>query len=112
MMRELDLRAPSPFFGSHGKFNAWRCPKKWPYQIDHFLIPHTQLCHTFNIQRKFDGVDSYHAAFLMNFELDYNTLLTNKATKKKKKHQKRKLITISYAPMENHLPGKNLLFPW
>jgi hypothetical protein len=28
MMRELDLRAPSPLFDSHGKFNARQCPKK------------------------------------------------------------------------------------
>ncbi len=91
LMRELDLRAPSTFFDSHGKFNTWRCPKRRPFQIDHFLTPRTQLCRTLNVQRKFDGVDSDHAALLMNFELDCTTLLSNKLNREKEKLPKKKI---------------------
>jgi hypothetical protein len=28
LTRELDLRAPSTFFDSHGNIDTWRCPKK------------------------------------------------------------------------------------
>lgn len=88
IMRELDLHSPNTFFDSHGKFDTWRCPSnKQPYQINHFLIPRTQLCHTFNVQRKFDGAYSDHAALLIEFELDCNTLLSNKSNKEDKKHK-------------------------
>jgi hypothetical protein len=64
-------------------------PKRSPIQIEHFLIPCTQLCHTLNVQRKFDGVDSDHAALLMNFELDCYALLSHTSNKKKEKTAKK-----------------------
>jgi hypothetical protein len=65
-------------------------------------MPHPQS------PKKFDGVDSDRAALLMNFELDCNTLLSNKSNREKEKLPK-KMITISYASRVNQTFKKGSL---
>jgi hypothetical protein len=78
-MREHDLRAASTFFESNKKYNTWRNPRdKRPHQIDHFLIPRNQLCHTVDVKRKLDSIDSDHAALCIEFRLSSETLLLKK----------------------------------
>ncbi len=65
LIREHDLRAASTFFDYNNKCNTWRNPRdKQPYQIDHLLIPRNQLCHTINVKRKLDSIDSDHATLV------------------------------------------------
>jgi hypothetical protein len=81
-MREHDLRAASTFFESNQKSSTWRTPlNNHPYQIDHLLIPRSQLCHTTHLKRKLDCVDSDHAALHINFLLSIKTLLFNASDK-------------------------------
>jgi hypothetical protein len=78
-MREHDLRAASTFFDCNNKFNTWRNPRdKRPHQIDHILILRTQLCHTANVKRKTNSVDSDHAALCIEFQLSNETLFYKK----------------------------------
>jgi hypothetical protein len=78
-MREHDLRAASTFFDCNKKFNTWKNPKnQCPYQIDHFLIPKHQLCHTTNVKRKLNSIDSDHAARCIKFQMSHEPLLQKK----------------------------------
>jgi hypothetical protein len=52
------------------------------------------------VQRKFDGADSDRAAPFIEFELDYNTLLSNKSNKEDR-DPKRNLTTSSFTSLEN-----------
>ncbi len=74
------------------KYNTWRNPRdKCPHQIDHFLIPKNQLCHTVNVKRKLDSVDSDHAALSIEFNLSNEILLYKKAEKNKDPRPKTKI---------------------
>jgi hypothetical protein len=70
-MREHDLIAVT-FFNCNNNFNTWRSPRyKRPLQIDRLLIPKYQLCHTINVKRKLDSVDSDHAAQRIEFQMSH-----------------------------------------
>jgi hypothetical protein len=96
-MREHDLRAASTFFDCNNKFSTWMNPKnQCPYQIDHFFIPKHQLCHTTNVKRKLDSVDSDHAALCIKFQMSHEPLLQLKdGSTVVKPNPEAKLITSS-----------------
>ena len=74
-MRELDLHTAHSFFDSKDKHDAWIHPgTKQKYQPYHFLIPSKQLKRTTDVNRKFDGVPSDHAALMISFKLHYSKL--------------------------------------
>ncbi len=81
-MREHNLIAASTFFNSNKKYNTWR--NLWdrrPHQIDHLLIPKSQLYHTIDVKKKLDSVDSNQAALCIEFKLTNEALLFKKREK-------------------------------
>ena len=87
-MREHQLRAAATFFDNNNKYNTWLAPphpstaKRQAYQLDHILIPKSQLCQTTNVKRRFDGATSDHAALQIDFHLLNTPLLRKETTKK------------------------------
>ncbi len=83
------------FFDSNKKYNTWRNPQgRCPHQIDHFLIPKSQLCHTVNVKRKLDSVNSDHAVLCIEFNLSNEMLLSKKNEKSKESRPKSKINTF------------------
>ncbi len=96
LMREHDLGAASTVFESNKKHNTWRNPQnKRPHQINHFLIPKSQLCHTIDLKRKLDSIDSDHAALCIEFRLLNEALLSRKTENNKEAHQKKSITSSS-----------------
>jgi hypothetical protein len=93
-MREYQLRAASTFFNNNNKYNTWLAPpqssteKRKAYQLDQIFIPKSQLCQTTNVNRKFDGTTSDHAALLIEFHLLSGPLLKKKETTENKNNHK------------------------
>jgi len=94
LMREFQLRAATSFFDNNNKYNTWLAPphpssgKRRAYQLDQIFIQKHQLRHTTNAKRRFDGVNSDHAALFIEFHLP-------KSIKKKKKNQKATKLTLT-----------------
>ncbi len=60
---------------------------KCPHQIDHFLIPKSQLCHTVNVKGKLNN----HATLCIEFQLSNETLLSKKTEENKETHPKTRI---------------------
>lgn len=81
LMREHDLRGASMFF----EIKCLEKPQDTrPQQINHFLIPKSQLCHTVNVTRKLDSVNSDHAVLCIEFNLSNEMLLSKKNREKQR----------------------------
>jgi hypothetical protein len=75
LMHEHNLRAVATFYDNNRKYNTWlglpnpATGKRKAYQIDHIFIPHQQLGQTSDVKRKFNGVNSDHAAMSIEFRI-------------------------------------------